>query len=198
MDHKNYNPRVIASVSSDCLDCVEPNDYPKYIYSAIESPDLIWSKPFKNLDMKCQNLFIALFFGSQYRQSIETLRANYLKAHREVCLFYSQPIDPNDFEEALRTLESGFISIVSNSVTFINPSLRDFLKSYLTNKELLELLLNAASRSDWAEHLWDHIIDVFGTHEEDQRFFVSCIKDFARNIAVTPTYKRVEKNGFTS
>jgi DNA polymerase III delta prime subunit len=197
VDHKNYNPRVIASVSSDCLDRVEPDDYPKYIYSALENPDLIWSKPFKNLDMKCQNLLITLFFGSQYGQSIEILRANYLKAHREVCLFYSQPIDPNDFEEALRTLESGFISIASNSVTFINPSLRDFLKSYLTNKELLELLLNAASRSDWADHLWDHIIDTFGTHEEDQRFFVSCLKGFARNIAVTPTYKRVEKNGST-
>lgn len=198
VDHKNYNPRVIASVSSDLLDSVEPEEYPKYIYSSLQNPDLIWSKPFRTLNMKCQNLLITLFFGSQYGQKIEVLRANYLEMHRTVCLFYSQPIEPNDFEEALRSLESGFISIAGSTVTFVNPSVRDFLKSYLTNKEFLGLLSNAASRSDWAEHLWQHIKDIFGTREEEKRFFASSFKKFAGDIDAAPTYKRVEKNGSIS
>lgn len=51
-----------------------------------------------------------------------------------MCLFYSQPIEPYDFEEALRSLESGFISIAGGVVTFVNPSVRDFLKSYLNKR----------------------------------------------------------------
>ena len=198
VDHKNYNPRVIASVSSDLLDSIEPEEYPKYIYSSLQNPDLIWSKPFRTLNMKCQNLLITLFFGSQYGQGIEILRDNYLELHRTVCRFYSQPVEPNDFEEALRSLESGFISISSSTVTFVNPSVRDFLKSYLTNKELLGLLSRAASRSDWVEHLWQHIKDIFGTHDEEKRFFVSCFKEFAHNIDATPTYNLVTKNGSIS
>ncbi|TDG14971.1 AAA family ATPase [Seongchinamella unica] len=198
VDHKNYNPRVIASVSSDCLDNVEPEEYPQYIYSSLQNPNLIWSKPFRTLNMKCQNLLVTLFFGSQYGQGIEILRGNYLGLHRAVCLFYSQPIEPNDFEEALRSLESGFISIVGGTVTFVNPSVRDFLRSYLTNREFLSLLPNAASRSDWAENLWQHITDVFGTRDEENQFFALCFKGFARDISATPTYSRVEKNGSVS
>jgi len=195
VDHKNYNPRVIASVSSDLIDSVEPKDYPRYIYSSLQNPDLIWSKPFRNLNMKCQNLLITLFFGEQYGQEIDVLSSNYLELHRAVCLFYAQPIEPYDFEEALQTLESGFISIAGRMVTFVNPSVRDFLKSYLNKKDFLSLLPSSVSRSDWVNNLWCHLQDKFGANDEEMRYFSLCFKEFAPNINETPTCKRVEKNG---
>lgn len=198
VDHKNYNPRVIASVSSDLIDNVDPKEYPKYIYSSLDNPELIWSKPFRTLSMKCQNLLITLFFGSQYGQEIEVLRSNYLVMHRAVCMFYSQPIYPNDFEDALRSLESGFISIAGKTVTFINPSVRDFLKSYLNNRELLGLLPEVAIRADWAKHLWQHIKDIFRAHDEEKRALASCFRKFAQHIDLTPTYKRIKRNGYFS
>ena len=39
--------------------------------------------------------------------------------------------------EALRVLEGSFLSIQGNRVTFLNPSLKDYLASYLTDSELL-------------------------------------------------------------
>lgn len=134
VDHKNYNPRLIASISSDCLDAVEALDYPKYIYHALENPDLVWSKPYRSLDMKSQNLLVALFFGNQFGQEIDELRENFLELHRTVSTYYSQPTKPGDFETVLRALESGFISISGKRVSFINPSVRDFLKAYLTER----------------------------------------------------------------
>lgn len=195
VDHKNYNPRIISSVSSECIDSVKPSNYPRYIYSALQNPDLIWRKPFATLDMKCQNLLYALYFGSQYAETIVNLRVNYSCLHRTVCLFYSQTIAPDDFEEALQTLESGFISISSSTVTFVNPSLRDFLKSYITNQELLELLAKAARRSNWIGNLWQHVKDVFRNQEDTLRLFALNFKSFANNIGTTPTYRRVKKNG---
>lgn len=197
IDHKNYNPRIIASVSSDCIDSVKPSEYPQYIYTALQNPDFIWRKPFSTLDMKCKSLLFSLFFSSQYGETIENLKTNYLGHHRTVCLFYSQPIEPNDFEEALQTLESGFISITNKNVTFVNPSLRDFLKSYLTNHELLGLLAKSARRANWAGNLWQHVKDVYRANEDESGFFAMCFKDFAGNIGATPTYKRVQKNGTT-
>lgn len=199
VDHRNYNPRVIASVSSDCLDIVEPNDYPKYIYHALDNPELIWSKPFKSLSLRSQNLLITLFFGNRFSgQSVDLLREGYSRLHRYVCLHYSQSAMPSDFEDALRSLESGFISIADRSVSFVNPSVRDFLKSYLIDREFLSLLPEVSKRADWARNLWSHIKTVYATHEKDLKYFASLFKTFAEIIDRTPTLRRVEANGRVS
>ena len=195
VDHRNYNPRVIASVTSENIEEIEPNDYPKHIYTSLENPELIWSKPYRNLSMKCQNVLISLFFGSQYGQNIETLRDNYSSMHRSLSQIYSQPIEPSDFEDSLKSLESGFISISGSSVLFINPSVRDFLKSYLIDKEYLAHLISCATRSDWALHIWKHVKDVFRSREDMVTYFASCFKSFIGKVDKTPTYKRVNKNG---
>ena len=39
VDHDNYNPRLIASVSSDCLDNVIPDEYPSYVFHAFQHPE---------------------------------------------------------------------------------------------------------------------------------------------------------------
>ncbi|GBE07249.1 ATPase family associated with various cellular activities [bacterium BMS3Abin11] len=189
IDHKNYNPRVIASVSSDCLDTIVPKDYPKYIYQALENPDLIWNKPFSTLNIASKNLLIALYFGSKYRQNIEELRANYQELHRSICTYYSQPTNPDEFENSLRSLESGFICIAENNVDFVNPSLRDFLKSYLIDKELLSLLPNGLKRADFANELWRHIKDLFKSHEDVLKGFSSKFLEFAEVIDVYPAVK---------
>ena len=195
IDHKNYNPRIIASVSSECFDDIEAKSYPKYIYNALENPDLIWSKPFNSLDIKSQNLLISLFFSSQFIVTIDVLRINFKELHRTVCLHYSQPAKPTDFEEALRSLESGFISITGNNVSFVNPSLRDFLKSYLIDKELLGLLPSAAKRFDWAEQLWKHTKNVFIAHDRDKIFFVSKYKNIVNQAEGSLTWKHSVRDG---
>jgi energy-coupling factor transporter ATP-binding protein EcfA2 len=198
VDHKNYNPRVIASVSSDCLDTVKADEYPAYVFHALENPDLIWSKPFKALDVRCRNLLICLFFGSEYGQEIEELRGNYADLHRAICEAYSQPSKPDDYEEALRILESGFISISNKNVRFVNPSVRDFLKAYLVDIQFLELLPHEARRADWAMHLWNHVKATFKTHPEILSRFTKAFKPFAKIIDVNPTMIRSEIRGFTS
>lgn len=190
VDHKNYNPRVIASISSDCLDSVDHQVYPQYIFQALENPELIWSKPFSSLDMKSQNLLVALFFGGQYGHEIEELRQNYAELHRAVCAYYSQPTKPSDFEESLRSLESGFLSISGTEVQFVNPSLRDFLKSYLVDREFLSLLPAAARRCEWAEKLWAHFKEHFQTRASEVRDFALLYIPYLEYIDAQPTMKR--------
>lgn len=198
VDHKNYNPRIIASVSSDSIDVVEPSAYPSYIYHALENPELVWSKPYRALDMKSQNLLVALFFGSEYGQDVEELRGNFAELHRIVCGHYGQPTKPGDFEDALKSLESGFVSISGQKVSFINPSVRDFLKSYLIEKEYLELLPATAKRADWARQFWRHVREVFKSHPEIQKKFASAFASFSQVIDFTPSMKKTMRHGYAS
>lgn len=190
VDHRNYNPRVIASVTSDCLDSISPSEYPAYVFNALENPDLIWSKPYNNIDMRCQNLLISLFFCSEFGVEISTLRLHYSAVHRLICKRYSHQENPNDFEEALRILETGFVAISNNNVEFINPSLRDYLKAYLVNVELLQLLATASERADWAKSLWNHFEGIFKVHPEKMTDFANRFVGIAQRIERYSTIKR--------
>ena len=195
IDHKNYNPRVIAAASSDSIDTIEPAKYPGYLFKALESPDIIWSKPYRALDIKSQNLLIALYFGSEFRQSIDELRQNFAELHRSVCTHYRQPTMPSDFEDALQSLESGFISISGQSVSFVNPSLKDFLKLYLVERDFLLLLPPTVQRADLGLALWSHVKEVFKLQPEFLREFALKFLKFASKIEVTPTTVYVRKAG---
>ena len=197
IDHKNYNPRVVAYVSSDCLDKVEASEYPAYVYRNLEDPDLIWDKPFRALAMRCQNLLMCLYFGSPYGEEIEELRASFGDLHRSVSGFHSQPTQPGDFEDALRTLESGFVTISDGTVNLVNPSLRDFLKAYLIDVKFLELLAAGAKRADWTSHLWSHVKDVFKAHPETLSMFANLFREFATTIDDTPSMRRSKEGGKT-
>lgn len=196
IDHKNYNPRVIASVSSNSLDTIKPTEYPTHLFKALENPDLIWNKPYKALDIKSQNLLITLYFGNEFGQSIDELRLNFAELHRSVCAYHGQPTMPTDFDETLRSLESGFISISEQSVSFVNPSLRDFLKLFLVDRNFLMLLPPTVQRADFALALWSHVKEVFMLQPDFLREFALKLLDFARKIETTPsTAHKAEING---
>ena len=201
VDHKNYNPRIIASVSSDLVESVKnvaPLDYPEHIYRALEKPDLIWDKPYRSLDMKSQNLLVTLYFGSEYGQEIDEVKANFSRVHRIVCSHYSHFLKPGDFEEALKSLESGFIAISGKTVRFVNPSVRDFLKSFLIDEEFLQLLPAAARRADWAMRLWRHARGDFKSNLVNIENFARAFLPYSERIEATPSLKKSILNGYTN
>jgi hypothetical protein len=55
----------------------------------------------------------------------------------------------------LKILEGGFVSISSGRVSFINPSIRDYLTNYLDDTALRALFAEAAQKADWAKAVWN-------------------------------------------
>ena len=161
VDHKNYNPIIIASVSSQCIEQVSASEYPKYIVNALDNPQLIWEKAFSSLELPNQNLLICIFFFSSFGVDIEDLKSTFLSLHRSISHYYSRPTSPSDFVNALKTLESGFITISGSKVNYVNPSLRDYLQSYLNDIDFLTLLPETSVRVDWARSVWHHVKSIF-------------------------------------
>lgn len=197
IDHKNYNPRVISSVSSECLEEVDAEVYPEYIFRALENPGAIWRKAFRALSMSSQNLLVCLFFGNQYSLAIDELRSSFDTMHRKVSTHYGQATYPGDFEESLRSLETGFLAIEGKKVRFINPSVRDFLKEYLVDREYLALIANSAHRADWAREIWLHVKGVFKSDDIAVRNLAMEFSSLASSIEVSPVFKRRQHNGLT-
>nr|WP_180217664.1 restriction endonuclease [Agrobacterium fabrum] len=159
IDHKNYNPRLVALMTEGSrISSYVPSDYPDRFVAALDNPKDLWDLPFrKHIPKTCQNLLMTLFFSPEFGVSIENLREAYQSFHIEVCKHYGCPLDPKDFEDALEILEGGFIKIRGSEVSFVNPSVKDYLSAYLEDPTLLGLAASAARRTDWAMKVWQHV-----------------------------------------
>jgi hypothetical protein len=80
---------------------------------------------------------------------------NHNSLHATMSVSYGLAHGPKDFEEALRILEGSFVSIEGQRVSFVNPSLKDYLASYLLDPELLCRLAPTAKSINWIQSLWN-------------------------------------------
>jgi DNA polymerase III delta prime subunit len=190
VDHANYNPRVIEWMTDSLrVGAIAPEQYADAFLSALANPKMLWDTAFRtHIPEKCRHLLYALFFGSQYGEDIADLRLAYQSLHPRLCSKYGQSHDPKDFEESVRILEGGFISIRNGSVSFINPSFRDYLTDYLDDLEQLKSFANSARQADWARQLWFHGKKIAGASalSDFARAFDSVAREFLR----TPTWKK--------
>lgn len=180
VDHKNYNPRIIEAMT----DALHTNDiksanYPTAFIDALNNPSQIWDTAFRtHIDHRCRHLLIAMFFLSEYGVSIDIVGAYFNILHTSMSTAYGLAHGPKDFEEALRILEGSFIKIVNISspiVSYINPSLKDYLSIYLRDTDFLILLIPTAPSIDWLLGLWN-FVHRLGLNEADQaRLARACI-----------------------
>ncbi len=169
VDHKNYNPRIIEWMTDEArIRDIAPNDYPKTFIEALNNPHSLWDIAFReHISRQCQHLLFCLFFSSEYGVSLEDLKATYDSLHPMLCLKYGVPYDAKDFEESVRILEGGFITITNKDIRFVNPSLKDFLSEYLKDLKLLSDFPPSAQRTDWAKQLWRYGEKLIDPEEND-------------------------------
>lgn len=159
VDHKNYNPRIIEAMTDGVqVGGVGADDYPAEFIKSLNNPQRIWDVSFRShIPRKCQHLLYSLFFCSDYGVLIDELRVIFNGLHQFVSSKYAVPHDSSDFEESLRILEGGYIAIRDRRVSFINPSLRDYLSDRLDDVDLICDFASAAQKADWASRLWDYV-----------------------------------------
>lgn len=191
VDHANFNPRVIEWMTDGVrLALIPPGGYADAFLAALANPSQLWDTAFRtHIPEKCRHLLFALFFGSQYGEEIADLRVAYQALHPHLCTRYGHTHDAKDFEESLRILEGGFIKIDYSSVSFVNPSVRDYLAAYLDDLILLREFALSAKQGEWARLVWEH-----GKKLSDEKAeiaaFASAFQDVASSFLHIPTWRK--------
>lgn len=194
VDHDNYNPRIIEWMTDEArYGDIAPDKYPNFFIDALDNPQRLWDTAFRDhLTKKCQHLLFALFFCSEYGVHLDDLMAVYNSLHTRLCLKYSEPYGPKDYEESIKILEGSFISITDREVTYINPSLKDYLSEYLKDFALIAEFPKCAELTDWAEDLWLFGKEIIGNNEDDLKRFALSFRDVAKKFQELPVWKRIE------
>jgi DNA polymerase III delta prime subunit len=158
IDHKNYNPRIIDWMTDGTrLVDILPEAYPPAFIDALSNPKQLWDIAFRtHISKMCQHLLLALFFSSEYGVEVGKLKNAYESLHPRLCAKYGDKHGPKDFEEALQTLEGGFVKIGGPLVAFVNPSLRDYLTEYLNDDALLREIAASTVDTDFSRTVWSH------------------------------------------
>jgi len=156
------------------LDGVDADAYPGQFVSALNKPELIWDKAFRHhIPQRCQHLLFALYYSSEYNAHIGDLREIFDGVHPLLCSKFGLSFDAKDFEESVKTLEGSFIAIANGHVSFINPSVRDYLARYLNDKALLIIMAGGAPNASCAARMVDQFRQLPGLTREDWQAMLS-------------------------
>lgn len=192
VDHKNYSPRIVEAMTDNLhTRDILADDYPKAFLHALDNPHQLWDTAFRtHIPTKCRHLLYSLFFCSEYGAGLDDLKAAFNSLHATMCKAYNLSHDAKDFEEALRILEGGFIAINGTNVSFINPSVRDYLSEYIDDVSMLAIFASSAQMAEWAQSLWQHVHVTKNFSPESQAAIVGAFKVVARAFPRLPVVKR--------
>ncbi|MFT4972546.1 MAG: DNA polymerase III delta prime subunit [Algoriphagus sp.] len=193
IDHENYNPRIIEWVTDDAkYGDMKPKDYPAFFIQTLNNPHRLWDTAFRDhLAKKCQHFLYVLYFFSEYGVTIDNMAPTYNHLNAHLCDKYGVSHGPKDFEEALKILEGSFIHNKDKTVTFINPSLKDYLSEYLNDYTLICKFPQCAEDTEWASSVWTFGEKLIET-EADLATFALSFLHIGEKFCTLPTWKFVK------
>ncbi len=159
--HPNYNPRIIDLLTQySRVQHIQANEYCKFFMSNLDNPLEVWRHAFEEqLAQSSRNLLIVMASLPDLI-FLEDLKEAFLSFHLRQAKEYLYKTSPDDFMHALKELEGNFISTEKSKdktkVCFHNPSIRDYLREYLSSHEIeLRFLVQAAKFYDQHMILWE-------------------------------------------
>ena len=193
VDHEFYNPRIIEWMTDvSHIEDVSPDEYPETFISKLNDPESIWDKQFQyHIPRRCQHLLFALYFASQYGAEIEDVKEIFEGVHPLLCQKFGVPWDAKDFESSVKTLEGGFIAVANGRISFINPSVRDYLYRYLLDKKLLITMAAGAPTSSCAMRMVDQLKKLPDLERDDWRALLSGFSALVQRLDTIPRWKRI-------
>lgn len=155
--HENFNPRLIEWLSSHVrVAAIAPSAYKNYITNLMEKPESIWAHAFRNqISESARTLLYSVYSLGEWIDVVD-LELPFLSLRRYRSHKYHYSTAPSDFLTALEEMDGAFLLYKSGHVSFLNPSIREFIASLVASEqETVQDIISAALRVKQIEHLWD-------------------------------------------
>lgn len=160
VDHPNYNPRLIESLTSpDWVGDIAAKDYPTLFLDTLENPAQIWNHAFRGqLSGAAMHLLLVLTTMRRWAR-LDDLRAAFDAFHEAESQRWHATRTSQDFLNALKELDGTFVQTTlvrtQQVVEFANPSIRDFMQHIVCSGEWLASLIDASVFFEQPEWLAD-------------------------------------------
>ncbi|SDF55544.1 Restriction endonuclease [Limimonas halophila] len=129
IDHPNFNPRVIEWLSNyEEAHAVGLKNYQSHIKNLMDYPERIWNHAFDHqIDDASRNILFTLYTLDS-TASLEHLEHAFISLHKYCREQYNCSWRKNDFSSGIKKIEGSFTKTGKKEVSFINPSVEDFIE----------------------------------------------------------------------
>lgn len=156
IEHKHINPRLIEWLTSFTrVRQVPADDYRKYILALLDDPALLWAHAFNNqISEAARSALLCLYTVGESREETD-FEPEFQAIHSIRSTRYNFSTNSSDFRNALRELDGAFLSYSRGRVSFLNPSVKEYVGGAIaTSSRVVEDLLNGALRLKQLIDLW--------------------------------------------
>ncbi len=160
IDHPNYSPRNVQLLTDHArLHNVSPSEYMTLFIDSMDNQLAIWEHAFENhLSQAARNLLLVLI-SMPYEMFVSDVESAYQAYNLAYSKHFASAMGPQDFRSALKELDGDFLEYeregANTLVRYQNPSVRDFVKQYLTRARTeMALLLEAVVFFEQINSLW--------------------------------------------
>jgi hypothetical protein len=133
--HEHFNPRLVEWLSSYRLvKSLQANEYQGFVMKLLDSPHELWRHAFeKQLSSAAQDLLLALY-SLDTDTAVVDLEPVWLALHEFRSRKYNRTLSPQGIRPVLQELDGAFLSFSRSRVSFLNPSIREFVASVIMSE----------------------------------------------------------------
>jgi hypothetical protein len=139
INHRNYNPRIIETVTKDEVwSTIQSNEFVSKIQSFLDYPSNIWRHVYENQISKFSQYVLANLMSAGTPILLEDLKSLMQNFAKGKASKYGINYSELEFNKSIRELENTFI--ITNrdknntiAVNYQNPSVQDFLVKYFSD-----------------------------------------------------------------
>jgi len=157
LKHPNYNPRLIEWLSRYTnVKGVPAETYQARVEWILEHPEELWRIAFEHQISEASRTSILALYSLGGKTHINRLEEAWRALHQYRSKKYNWKTAAEDWRQSLQDLEGGFLNFKDQHAEFVNPSVKDFLDTVLTqNVDHYNDLLAAACRFEQVVVLWN-------------------------------------------
>ena len=140
--HQNFNPRLIEFMGKKSnLRNIAHNRYSDWCIQNLDNPEKIWEYAFRNISSSSEALLYFLI-SSSVSISYKTIKSEFDSFYKNYCQKYNWTVVSTPLEKSIKEIEDSFISLKKDirreiNISFINPSVNDFLESRIRKDTVL-------------------------------------------------------------
>lgn len=136
--HENYNPRLIEFFTNKIhLHKITPENYLNFIINNLDNPEEIWRSSYENQIDDEERFLLNSLFTLRGEESIIKLEQAYNARIENEIENFGYKVKNDSFNKSIKNLEGSYLktsydgSTKNTIISFINPSISDFLINYL-------------------------------------------------------------------
>lgn len=148
IEHDNYNPRLIEFFTNKIhLNKITSDNYINFIIKNLDNPEEIWRNSYENQIDNEERFLLNSLFTLRGEININRLELVFNSRINNEVANFGYEVKNDSFNKSLKNLEGSYLKTSYDAknqttiISFVNPSVSDFLFNYLKNSNFEKLRL---------------------------------------------------------